>query len=95
MYEKRPQPAIIHRFYKSDKWRACRKEVLKKFNYKCVLCGKKATTVHHLINITLENVNNPNIALNQDYCIPLCEHCHTELHKKERMKKEGLKNDLL
>lgn len=87
--EQKKQPLRLHKFYKSNAWRNCRKEVLKEYHYKCAICGKKANTVHHLINVTLENVNKADVVLNPKYCIALCDACHTEIHRLERLKKEG------
>lgn len=49
-----------------------RKEVLKRANYECEYCGKKATDAHHERPIKIE----PFFALDPDNGIACCEKCH-------------------
>lgn len=37
--------------------------------------------VHHVINLTPENINDPNVALNFDNLRLVCRRCHAEEHK--------------
>ena len=75
------QPKKMHLFYKGIEWRTFRKKILTK-HPNCFICGAKATTVHHLIPLDMNNLNNKNISLNERNCIALCEHCHNAVHKK-------------
>jgi 5-methylcytosine-specific restriction endonuclease McrA len=37
----------------------------------------RAEEVHHIIELTPENINDPSIALNLDNLMCLCHNCHT------------------
>ena len=77
------------KFYNSSKWLKCRRLVLERDNFSCVLCGEVAEEVHHKIKLTHENINNPNITLNPDNLISLCKKCHNLQH--ERFNAETIK----
>ena len=36
--------------------------------------------VHHKIHLTLDNVDDPSIALNLDNLLLLCKECHNKMH---------------
>lgn len=36
--------------------------------------------MHHIIHLTPDNVNNPEISLNQDNLMLLCNECHNKIH---------------
>lgn len=60
----------------------------------CDRCGKKILTsydgiVHHKIELSNSNINNPDVALNSDNFEFLCHDCHDKEHK--RFKYQGLK----
>ena len=51
----------------------------------CVDCRKRgiitpAEEVHHIIEITPDNINNPEITLNPDNLVSLCRECHKARH---------------
>ena len=78
------------RFYNSSKWQKCRRLVLERDNFVCVLCGEQvAEEVHHICKLTRDNIDNPNITLNPDNLISLCKSCHNLQH--ERFNKEATK----
>ena len=77
------------KFYNSSKWQKCRRLVLERDNFSCVICGEVAEEVHHKIKLTHENINNPNITLNPDNLISLCKSCHNLQH--QRFSKEATK----
>jgi len=68
-------------FYNSKLWRECRKEVLRRDIYTCAHCFARAEEVHHVIELTPENINDIHIALNPDNLISLCHDCHTKITK--------------
>lgn len=53
----------------------------------CVDCLKKnritpAEEVHHITELTQENINNPAISLNLDNLVCLCRECHQARHSE-------------
>ena len=67
-------------FYKSKEWVKLAQYIRIKYYYTCQMCGRRGTYVHHKIWLTNENVNNPDIALNEDNLTLLCLDCHNEIH---------------
>lgn len=67
-------------YIKSDEWKNKRQLVLKRDNYTCQICGKKAEQVHHLSYAHREN----------EYLfelVSLCEQCHIEHYHPEQKQK--------
>jgi|GEM_PF-392900 len=78
---RRLQPKRLHNFYKSDVlWHKMREEVILRAKERCEVCGKPGTKVHHKIHLTLDNVDDPSIALNLDNLLLLCKECHNKMH---------------
>ena len=76
-------------FYKSPSWKNCRNAYLKSKGGLCEECYRKgkivpAEEVHHIVFITENNVNDPNITLNFDNLIALCRECHRRKHGTQR-----------
>lgn len=74
-------------FYSSTAWKNLRDNVRKRDHYLCQDCLKKgiqtpAEEVHHITPITAENVNDPEITLNEKNLISLCRECHRKRHEK-------------
>jgi 5-methylcytosine-specific restriction endonuclease McrA len=84
-YERDP---IKQRFYKSSAWRRCAASYAQGQAWICERCGNRNINpdrsiygqlqVHHKIPITLENINDPNIALNHENLELLCITCHNK-----------------
>ena len=72
----------LGKFYKSSLWEKTRENALRRDNYLC-RCGRPAEVVHHIIHLSLENVNDPSISLNLENLISLCSECHFAEHKGE------------
>lgn len=58
----------------------------------CVDCLKKnritsAEEVHHIVELTQDNINNPAIALNLDNLVCLCRECHQKRHGEQTEKR--------
>ena len=64
-------------FYQSKAWRIVRELVLRRDHFTCH-CHGRAEEVHHIIELTPENINDPNVALNPDNLVSLCHDCHTK-----------------
>lgn len=74
------QNVLIRRFYRSDNWKIARAMKIATVGGRCEKCGAIGTEVHHIIHLTPENVIDPNIALNQDNLLLLCNECHNKEH---------------
>lgn len=87
-YEDR-SPAKV-KFYNSAAWRRLAKSYAASKAWQCEVCGNKHVDYakpiykqlhcHHKIELTDENLSDPNIALNADNLILLCVHCHSRIH---------------
>ncbi|MGB5820472.1 MAG: HNH endonuclease signature motif containing protein [Saonia sp.] len=62
-------------YLKSDDWRRKRYVVLKRDNWKCVYCGKRATQVHHT-RYAKYNIGKEPI----DWLESVCKSCHDSFH---------------
>lgn len=76
------KPKEIHRFYKSVPWQVAREIKIREANGKCERCSALGEEVHHKIRLTVLNVNNPEISLNQENLELLCKKCHNIEHKR-------------
>ena len=77
------------RFYKSQEWQRCREYVWQRDRGLCVDCIKRgrvtaAEEVHHVTEITPENITDPGITLNPDNLVSLCRECHRRRHGTEQ-----------
>jgi len=73
------------KFYHSPIWKATRDSYIESVHGLCQIClskGKITTgyIVHHLIELTPENINNPEVSLNQDNLQYVCLNCHNTIH---------------
>ena len=71
---------VLRKFYRSDRWKKARQIKIASANGLCERCGAVGTEVHHIVHLTPENVGDPNISLNQDNLMLLCNKCHNEVH---------------
>lgn len=72
-------------FYSSKQWQECRNEYIKKRGYLCENCLRKgiykpAEIVHHKIELTPMNIDNPELTLGFDNLEAVCRECHSEYH---------------
>lgn len=75
-------------FYKSASWVKCRNAYMKSKHHLCEECLKNGTIkaaeeVHHIVWLTPDNINDPNITLSEDNLICVCRECHRRLHNKK------------
>lgn len=68
-------------FYNSTLWKKQRKYILQRDNFMCteVGCHRPATEVHHIIELSKDNINDSNITLNENNLRSLCHDCHTRI----------------
>ena len=87
------KPKVLHNFYKSPTWLAARELKIVSVNGLCERCGQIGIEVHHKERLTVENVNDSSVSLNQDNLELLCRECHNQEHerfiKKVRFDNEG------
>lgn len=80
------------KFYSSYAWKSCRATYKKQVGYLCERCLAKGIIrtgdeLHHLIVLTPDNIDDPNITLNFDNLILLCHDCHMEMHHEAKPKR--------
>ena len=73
------------KFYKSPAWKRMRAYVIKRDGGLCRECWGQgrltpAAEVHHIIEITPDNIDDPDVALNPENLISLCRECHKARH---------------
>ena len=73
--------AFAKAFYNSGAWKAVRRFVLNRDHYTCRDCTRRAEEVHHVIELTPGNINDPSIALNPGNLVSLCGECHKKRTK--------------
>ena len=76
-------------FYSSKVWQECREAYKKKAGGLCEVCKSKGiitagVIVHHKKHINSSNVKDPNITLNFDNLMLVCEKCHGKEHGKKK-----------
>ena len=76
-------------FYSSQAWKNLRDAVIKERGGLCEMCRrsgiyKAADLVHHIIPVTAENINDPDITLNPRNLMALCKGCHSAIHSSKR-----------
>lgn len=83
----------VHGFYVSTMWKHKRRDILLRDNGECQMCKDKggyatANTVHHIKHLR----SNPELALEDDNLISLCDSCHWDVHhiyeSKEKLNEE-------
>jgi 5-methylcytosine-specific restriction endonuclease McrA len=78
--------AAINRFYRSAAWQQARLIKITSANGRCEKCGGIGEEVHHIIELTPENINNPEITLGKNNLILLCRDCHNAQHQRFKKK---------
>ena len=77
-------------FYNSSAWKKLSEYVRVSRHYICEECGEYGSQVHHIIEITPDNINDTSITLNEKNLQLLCEECHNKKRKKEPEVSDGL-----
>lgn len=72
-------------FYSSKRWQDCRNAYAAERGHLCERCLRSGlyspgVIVHHKIELTPANINNPDITLNYNNLELLCRACHAEQH---------------
>jgi len=79
--------AVLKSFYASEKWQKFRMSIIAERGLKCEYCGKIVAipgelTLHHIKELTPENVNDYNISLNPDNVLVVHHECHNKIHNR-------------
>ena len=69
------------KFYHSKLWKDARQYALRRDHFTCQMCFDRAEEIHHIIELTQENINDVNISLNVDNLQSLCRRCHANITK--------------
>ena len=80
-------------FYNSSAWRKLRLHVCNTRHWTCEECENYGDQVHHIIEITPENINDPMITLNENNLQLLCEECHNAKRRIDGDVNRGLRFD--
>lgn len=71
------------KLYNSTKWQKIRKQVLQRDFYICQICGQvNSNIVHHIKELTKDNIADSSIATNKENLITVCNQCHDEIHNR-------------
>ena len=78
-------------FYNTKAWQRLRDQVWKRDKGLCQWCLNKGIIrqgeeVHHLVELTPENIHDESVSLNPDNLVTLCRECHgtTKRNRGER-----------
>lgn len=81
---------VKNKFYNSAAWRKLAKHYAQSKGWVCECCHNKNVDYekpiygqlhcHHKTELTEENINDPEVALNEDNLILLCRVCHNKQH---------------
>ncbi len=80
------KPRELHNFYKSKQWFIARTVKTQNAKGRCERCGKIGEEVHHKIPLTVDNVSDALISLNQENLELLCRECHNNEHGRFQKK---------
>ena len=94
---------FAQKFYKSKQWHDLRIYYISKCHGLCETCLENSIItpgkiLHHVIHLTPENINDPNITLNENNLKFECQKCHDKheghgLNKGSNVTMNGLKFD--
>ena len=75
-------------FYRSQAWRDVRDYCMHRDSFMCQDCLAEgrytpAEEVHHIIELTPENIHSPSVSLNPDNLVSLCRECHRARHTQK------------
>lgn len=79
--------SILKSFYASEAWQKFRLVIISQRRLRCEHCGErvvkaKELTLHHIKELTPENVHDTSISLNPDNVLLVHHECHNKIHKR-------------
>jgi hypothetical protein len=77
---------VLNVFYASDKWRNLRLQLIAERGLICEYCHERVVhanelTLHHIIELTPQNVKDATISLNPNNLLLVHNKCHNRIHK--------------
>jgi len=69
-------------FYLSTTWRAVSNAYRVNKVYTCEECRAYGYVVHHIKYITPQNIDDPDVTLNENNLMLLCNECHNRIHHR-------------
>lgn len=84
-------------FYNSAAWKHQRAAVLKRDRYRCTEpgCHRTAEEVHHIIELTEQNISDTKISLDMENLRSLCGDCHKRITKQMNRKACEILEDII
>ncbi len=82
------KPKILHNFYKSAAWQVARHIIFQEQDGRCERCKRVGEEVHHKIRLTVDNISDTSVSLNQENLELLCKDCHNKEHNRFKKEKE-------
>lgn len=82
-------------FYTSARWERTRQSYIASVKGLCEVCKANGVytpgyILHHKIELTPENIDDPEITLNWGNLQYVCQDCHNKIHHKSSATREGL-----
>lgn len=79
--------AFARAFYASKAWKNAREAVIAERGGLCEECLSKGLynagyVIHHITELTPQNINDPAVALNPNNLMLLCRECHEKIHQR-------------
>lgn len=69
-------------FYHTSEWKKLRQAVLDRDGGMCVVCGQRASVVHHVVPVDDSNITDPYVVWSMDNLVSVCPLCHGAIHAK-------------
>ena len=85
---------FAEKFYKSQAWKETRKAYAASVGYLCEECLRRGVyrpgeIVHHIRELTPENISDPAVTLSWANLELLCRDCHAKRHQSEKRYRFG------
>lgn len=81
--------AFAKSFYNSKEWEKARQAALIRDKGLCQYpgCFRPAEEVHHIRELTMSNIDDPEITLSLDNLMCVCKDCHFRIHREKILKR--------
>lgn len=88
MWSKKDTNDPLEKFYQTKRWKKARAYVVARDHGVCVRCGAAGYTVHHIIPLTIANMNDIEIAIGDKNLETLCRSCHESIHSRSAIRED-------